>query len=122
MRRLLMAVAVLVMASGISRAAGPVKSSHTVTADTTKSLCGVNKGTNSCIFYGVVVGHGSAGTITIYNSQGAASNMFQQIFTTAAIVNNAYDYTDGGVVMSSGCTYSTTAANQSVNLLYDCSR
>lgn len=119
MKKFFAVLSLLILGAGISLANSLWKSSHTATADTNQSLCGVNQRSNSCIFKGVKVGHGNSGTITIYNSQGAASGIFQQIFTTAAVVNNGYEYGDG-VVMSSGCTYSTSAANQSVNLLYDC--
>lgn len=114
--RALIVFALLSCFAGSSHAVSSVwRSSHTVSAETTKSLCG-QSATSRCTFHGVRVGHGTSGTITIYNSQGSATNPFQVIFTSVATVVGGYDY---DVTMSSGCTYSTTAA-QSVNFLYSC--
>lgn len=113
----LIVFALLTCYAGASHAVTTVwRSSHTTTADTTKSLCG-QSASSRCTLHGVRVGHGTSGQIQLFNSQGAASNAFQVIFTSAAVVAGSYDY---DVMMSSGCTYSTTAANTSVNILYSC--
>lgn len=86
-------------------------SSNTVTADTTKNLCGQAK----ALFHGVCVTQDNLGTISIFDSRGSAVNPIGVIVSSSAVGNCLfYD-----VKTSSGLTYSKTTTTNAT-FLYQC--
>lgn len=117
MKKTIFALILLLGIAGVSHADDTWRSSHTVTADTLKSLCGTNNRNRGRI-HAVRVGHGTSGVITLYNSQAVASNVFQVIYATSVV--NAGNVMEYDVNLSSGLTYTTSVAGPSVNILYNC--
>lgn len=116
MKKQILAVSVLLFMAGFANAIGSVwTSSHTATADTTKSLCGTNKKTRG-LLHTVCVNDGAGGTITVYDSVITAANIVAVIRSTGAVNAGCLLY---DVAMSSGIAYTTSSAND-VTFSYSC--
>lgn len=121
MKKILVFLASFLMFSNMAFAiSGSVYySSHTATADTTKSLCastipGLFASTNKAILNGVCVNTGATtSSVTLYNSNGTA---FQTLALVDATTKGCLTY---NVILSSGITY-TTAGSADVTLMYQC--
>lgn len=117
MKRFL-AVASLLMLSGSLYAIGSVwSSSHTATADSAKSLCGVNNKRRAQL-HTVCVNDGPSGTISLFDSVATtlSTSTIAVIRSTSAVNMGCLTY---DINTSSGLTYTTSAAND-VTFSYSC--
>lgn len=112
------AVASLLLVSGSLYAVGAVwSSSHTATADSGKSLCGVNN-KRRALLHAVCVNDGPSGTITLFDSVATtlSTSTIAVIRSTSAVSAGCSTF---DIATSSGLTYTTSAAND-VTFSYSC--
>lgn len=118
MKRFLLAVSIMALSCPVFAISNVFLSSNTATADTTKSLCastvpGMFASTNHAVVHNACVNTGTAGTLTLYNSNGTAIQPFAAIDTAAKGCQN-FD-----VILSSGITY-TNSATANITITYQC--
>lgn len=119
MKRLLIFL-ILATASWPLEATDTWVSSFTATADTTKNVCGADRGivTNKRgFFHGVCVSSASVGGVyTVYNSSASAINPLAVIDTTT---KGCYYYDVVASTQAKGLTYSNSST-ANVTLLFNC--
>lgn len=112
---------ILLLSSSVLWATDTWVSSFTATVDTTKNVCGADRGivTNKRgFFHGVCVSSASVGggVYTVYNASASAINPLAVIDTTT---KGCYYYDVVASTASKGLTYSNSST-ANVTLLYNC--